>query len=91
VTAKKRDIEHLPTWPRLLSRPQAAAYCGLSPSAFDSHFFHRLNPIRFGRTVRFDRLMIDSVIDSLPLLDAELMAVTERSLAPAKDAALREL
>ena len=32
---KRPALNQLPGWPRLMSRPLAAAYVGLSPSGFD--------------------------------------------------------
>lgn len=37
MTARKADLGVLPFWPRLLSREQAAAYCGVSRGHFTAH------------------------------------------------------
>lgn len=65
MSAKAKDLEHLPDWPRMLSRDQAAAYCSLSPNAFDDHIRTLMDEIHLGRSVRFDRLKLDKIIDSL--------------------------
>jgi hypothetical protein len=69
VTAKRSDLADLPDWPRLLSREQAAAYCGVSGARLD-----RLLPglpavpAEIGR-VLFDRRLIDKRLDALSGLD----------------------
>jgi hypothetical protein len=59
----RADIAHMPDWPRLLSRVQAAEYAGLSPNTFDQHI--KVEPIRLGKRVLFDRLQLDRFIDTL--------------------------
>jgi hypothetical protein len=52
--------------PRLLTREQAAAYCGISPSQFSDTIAKEVEPVRFrrdGKTVRWDRVAIDVCID----------------------------
>jgi hypothetical protein len=49
--------------PRLLTREQAAEYCGVSPNHFDQHC--DVQPIRFGRRALFDRMALDEWIDKL--------------------------
>lgn len=57
------QLAHLPDWPRLLSRAQAAEYAGVSPNTFDRHI--KVAPLRFGKRVLYDRLAIDRFIDTL--------------------------
>lgn len=69
MTAKRSDLADLPDWPRLLSREQAAAYCGVSGARLD-----RLLPglpavqAEIGR-VLFDRKLIDKRLDAMSGLD----------------------
>jgi predicted DNA-binding transcriptional regulator AlpA len=65
MTARRDDLAGLPFWPRLLSREQAAAYVGVSPSTFD----HEVRagtwpaPMKRGRRPTWDRAQIDRVLD----------------------------
>lgn len=69
MVVKLKDIEHLPNWPRLLSREQAAAYVGVSPNLFDAEMKKGLwpQPIKRGDSKRarltWDRLALDRSID----------------------------
>jgi predicted DNA-binding transcriptional regulator AlpA len=48
----------------LLTKQEAAAYCGMSPATF--HAICPVEPIRFSeRTIRFDRVALDDWIDGL--------------------------
>jgi hypothetical protein len=49
--------------PRLLSRVRAAAYCGLSPNAFDEHVAPIVQPIEFGRRNLWDVKALDRWLD----------------------------
>lgn len=51
--------------PRLLTREQAAAYCGQSPRGFDRWRKAGIVPDRVPGTARFDRVAIDRAIDAL--------------------------
>ena len=53
------------SWPRLMSKAHAAAYCDMSISAFTRHCAVR--PIGFGddRLVRWDRDDLDAWVSSL--------------------------
>lgn len=51
---------------RLLSREQAAAYCGISPSLFSDTVAKEVAPVRLrpdGKSVRWDRVALDVWID----------------------------
>jgi hypothetical protein len=47
--------------PRLLSRDEAAAYCGISPGTFDEYV--GVPPIRFGSRRLWDRVALDWWLD----------------------------
>lgn len=49
--------------PRLLSREQAAAYCGISPNHFDAHVALYVAPIAFGGRRLWDIQLIDRWLD----------------------------
>jgi hypothetical protein len=59
MTARQRIHAH----PRLLSRDDAAAYCGISGPTFASEC--PVIPIKIRTRVLYDRLQIDQWIDSL--------------------------
>ena len=59
--AKAVRIPKLP--PRMLSLPDAAAYCGVSGPTFKAHC--PVKPIRLGERVLWDRERIDLWIDAL--------------------------
>ncbi len=62
--------------PRLLSRQQAAAYCGLSPETFDDYRRRGIVPGPISGTNRWDRKLIDIWLDKASGIDAS----TETSL-----------
>jgi predicted DNA-binding transcriptional regulator AlpA len=68
MTARKADIADLPSWPRLLSREQAAAYCGLSANSFMAEVEAGTfpGPVALSTTRRrlWDRLGLDRALDS---------------------------
>jgi len=49
--------------PRLLTRPQAAAYCGVSPETFDVYRRRGMVPDPISGTNRWDRKLIDEWLD----------------------------
>ena len=49
--------------PRLLSRQQAAAYCGVSPETFDDYRRRGIVPGPISGTSRWDRKLIDMWLD----------------------------
>jgi hypothetical protein len=49
---------------RLLSRVAAAAYCAVSPTAFDKHIRPHVPPIRIGRGVSWDIRALDLWLDA---------------------------
>jgi predicted DNA-binding transcriptional regulator AlpA len=53
--------------PRLLSRETAAAYVGLSASAFDLAIINRTMPAakRIGGSVRWDRVQLDRAVEKI--------------------------
>lgn len=61
--ALQRALEGLLPVPRLLTRAQAARYCGLSESAFDDWQRRRLLPRPIECTKRWDRRAIDLALD----------------------------
>ena len=63
MTARKIPLERLPHWPRLLSRAQAAAYCGIGESFFDARV--PVAPLSIGDRRLWDRVALDRWIDAL--------------------------
>ncbi|MGJ4971512.1 helix-turn-helix transcriptional regulator [Bradyrhizobium sp. HKCCYLRH1073] len=62
----KSNTDKFPVIPRLLTRQQAAAYCGVSVPTFDG--ICPVKAIALGngkRLERFDRISLDGWIDSL--------------------------
>ena len=55
--------------PRLMSRAEAAAYCGVKPDTFDEYRRAGLVPEPLPGTKRWDRKAIDRRFDSLSGLD----------------------
>jgi len=62
MTAKRIGLADLPDWPALMNPEHAAAYCSLSPSAFDKHVRPHISIIHLGKSVRFGRAAIDRFI-----------------------------
>lgn len=60
MTARTEDLDHLPYWPRLLSRVQAAAYVGVAPSTFDGL---GMISISIGARKLYDRKILDEWVD----------------------------
>jgi predicted DNA-binding transcriptional regulator AlpA len=60
----------LPFWPRLLGAELAAAYLGISRTAFLDGVdgFTYPGPIRQGRRVLWDRVRLDRYVDALSVL-----------------------
>jgi hypothetical protein len=56
---------HAPLTPRLLTRQQAAGYCGLTESGFSSWIARRLVPGPLPGTKRWDRKALDLALDRL--------------------------
>lgn len=50
--------------PRLLSRTEAAQYCGLSPNAFDQYVAQVVPPLEFGRRNLWDIRALDRWLDN---------------------------
>jgi predicted DNA-binding transcriptional regulator AlpA len=65
MVAALKDISGLPDWPRLLSREQAAAYCGISPTLFDALVKTGTlpGPIEWGARRLWDRKAVDQVLN----------------------------
>ena len=63
MTARAEDLDHLPYWPRLLSRVQAAAYMGMAPGTFSARV--KVKPLSVGRRKLWDRLDLDTWVDAL--------------------------
>lgn len=49
--------------PRLLSRDQAAAYCGVSPNHFEDEVAPKVPALQIGRRNLWDRKAIDAWLD----------------------------
>ena len=58
--------------PRLLTREQAAAYCGLTPRAFTNWVRHGRIPGPIPQTHRWDKKAIDANFDVLSCIDDKL-------------------
>lgn len=67
MTAAVRDMHGLPNWPRGLSREQAAAYVGVSATAFAVQVEEGIWPkgVRVKGRVLWDRLALDRAFDDL--------------------------
>jgi predicted DNA-binding transcriptional regulator AlpA len=65
---ERRDILPLSCPPRGLSRVEASAYCGVSPSLFDQMVAdgRMPKPKRINRRAVFDRLSLDAAFAALP-------------------------
>jgi hypothetical protein len=59
------DISSSGIIPRLLSRKDAAAYCGVSPNHFCKYIGPSVKSTRFGRRVVWDVKALDKYLDSL--------------------------
>ena len=70
--------------PRLLSREDAAAYCGVSPNHFHKYIARSVTSTRFGRRVVWDIKVLDKYLDSLSDLDGTVTS-TEYWLARLED------
>lgn len=67
--AASAQMRHLPLpCARLLSRVEAAAYCGVSPTTFDTLVAERLmpRPKRLRARILWDVRQLDSAIEDLP-------------------------
>jgi hypothetical protein len=58
--------------PRLLTREQAAAYCGVGLTTFTAWMRRGIVPGPVHRTHRWDRVAIDAALDVLSGIDAKL-------------------
>lgn len=63
--------------PRLLSRKQAAAYVGLSASAFTVRVARKVPGLKFGARILWDRRALDGYLDRLSGLSAPSKSVDE--------------
>jgi hypothetical protein len=59
---RKIPPAELPDWPRLLERPLAAAYLGISVGTFDTL---AISPVRVRSRVLYDRQVLDRYADQL--------------------------
>lgn len=57
--------------PRLLTREQAAAYCGVGTTTFTAWVRRGIVPRPVPKTHRWDRKAIDAALDVLSRIDAE--------------------
>lgn len=67
MTAKLNDLRGLPDWPALLSREQAAIYCGMSMTSFDMCVKRQVFPPPLKLPIRrklWSRAAIDSIFTS---------------------------
>jgi predicted DNA-binding transcriptional regulator AlpA len=58
--------------PRLLTREQAAAYCGVGTTTFAAWIRRGIVPGPVPRTHRWDRKAIDAALDALSQIDGKL-------------------
>jgi predicted DNA-binding transcriptional regulator AlpA len=63
MTDQQFSASNLP--PRLLSRPQAAAYCNISPTTFSNWVRMGKLPPPLPRTTRWDLKAIDVALDAM--------------------------
>ncbi len=63
---------HVGIAPRLLTREQAAAYCGVSLTTFTAWVRRGIVPGPVPRTHRWDRKAIDAALDAQSSIDANL-------------------
>jgi predicted DNA-binding transcriptional regulator AlpA len=78
MTARVADLARLPDWPRQLSRPQAAAYLGLSPATLDQAIRNGTYPpgVKVGGRTFWDRKGLDAAVDKIHgtgTIDADAM------------------
>lgn len=62
--------------PRLLSREEAAAYCGVSPASLDANC--PVKPIRIGRRALWDRRALDTWLDGASGLAPTVGSLTKK-------------
>ena len=62
---------------RLISREQAAKYCGLKTSGFDLWVRRKLLPAAIPGTRRWDRKALDLALDKLSGIEATQPEITE--------------
>jgi len=77
MTTRRSPSSELPDWPRLLSRPLAAAYVGVSTGTLA---LVPVNPVRIGRRILYDRLSLDAFVDDLTLADRSPDGPASRSI-----------
>lgn len=63
--------------PRLLSRAEAAAYCGFKPSAFSAHVSAGRLPGPLAGLKKWDRAAIDAYLDKISGINTPMPAVEE--------------
>ncbi|MET0430746.1 MAG: helix-turn-helix domain-containing protein [Microvirga sp.] len=68
--------------PRLLTRQQAARYCGLSPSGFGKWVRAGRLPRALPGTRRWDRQAVDAALDRIMALQAEQAHLENRASPP---------
>ena len=56
-------LKELPDWPRVMTRAVAAAYLDVSLSYFTKHYEKQIRPVDYNRPIRFDRKLLDELID----------------------------
>lgn len=64
---RKRPLSDLPSWPRTLTQRDAAAYLSVSVEVLKRL---SVQPVRVGGVARYDRAMLDRVIDELAAPEA---------------------
>ncbi len=67
--APRSALADLGIAPRLLTREQAAAYCGVGTTTFAAWIRHGMIPGPVQRTHRWDRKAIDAALDALSQID----------------------
>lgn len=72
MSGPRPRLGDMPTWPRLLSEPQAAAYVGLSVNTFRGNIGGIFPaPVYIGKRKLFDRLALDGAVDTLSAQSAQ--------------------
>jgi hypothetical protein len=71
--------------PRLLTRPEAAAYCRMTPSRFSQLVKAGTLPASIPGTTRYDRMAIDRALDKLSGLTTDVELSPYQKWKQAKD------
>ena len=73
---KKLPLSEMPDWPKVMTRPIAAAYMGVSESTFRQRYENKkIKPIDYENPRRFDRKAIDKLYAEKDQLSEEEKAI----------------